>query len=218
MRPCLIRILLPALMVALAASACARRPRSTAEVPRSLSQAYVVTVAPFTQPIDPSQVIAGQIPERQGRIAEEQMPDLDQRLRTILSTETRHRYKFVSRLERPDLTRFHSSGQPQALPLWLAYGRKVGADLLLVPQLLDWHERQGSKAGVTEPAHVRVEFFLLHIGKGLVMGRSVFEERQQGLVDNLLNVGAFIKRKGQWVTAAQLCEDGMRKAAKELGL
>lgn len=211
--------LLLALSLALAAAACSRRPRSTADVPRSISQAYTVTVAPFTQPIDTGQLIAGILPDPQGRINARDLPDLDQRLRTILSTETRHRYKFITASDRPlDLTLFHAAGQPQGLPFWLAYGRRMGADLLLVPQVLDWHERQGSKAGVTQSAHVRVEFFLLNIPQKALMGRSVFEEKQEGLVNNLLNVGAFIKRRGQWVSAAQLSEDGMRRAARELGL
>lgn len=212
-------LLLPALIIALIACACSRRPRSTADVPRTVSQAYVVHVAPFTQPITSGQLITGHIPEPQGRIAEEQLPSLDQQMRTILSTETKRRYKFITAVDHPkDLTRFHSSGQPQALPLWLAYGKKQGAQLLLVPQVLDWHEREGSGAGVINPAHVRVEFFLLNVDKGLIMGRSVFEEKQQGLVDNLLNVGSFIQRRGQWVTAEQLCVEGIRKAAKDLGL
>ena len=50
------------------------------------------------------------------------------------------------------------------------------------------------------------------------MSRSVFEEKQEGLVDNLMNVGTFFKRRGQWVTAEELTEDGMRKAVKDMGL
>ena len=89
---------------------------------------------------------------------------------------------------------------------------------MLVPQVLDWHEREGSEAGVTSSAHVRVEFFLLNIDNESLGPRSVFEEKQVGLTENLLTVGEFFKRKGQWVSARQLSVDGMRKAVKELGL
>ena len=137
----------------------------------------------------------------------------------MLNAGSKRQYKFINTVDLPkDLTRFHSSEQPQALPLWIAYGKKQGAQLLLVPQVLDWHEREGSTAGVTQPAHVRVEFFLINVANGLVMSRSVFEERQEGLVDNLLNVGTFFKRRGQWVTAEELSEDGMHKAVKDMGL
>ena len=211
--------LLLALSLSIIISGCGKRPRSTADVPRSVSHSYVVHVAPFTQPIVSAQLITGSIPEPQGRISENQLFALDQQMRTILSTETSRQYKFITVIDHPrEITQFHNAGQPQALPLWLDYGKKQGAQLLLVPQVLDWHEREGSAAGVTTPAHVRVEFFLLNVDKGLVLGRSIFEEKQQGLVDNLLNVPSFIQRRGQWVTAEQLCTDGIRKAAKDLGL
>ena len=212
-------LLLPALCLLMIACACSRRPSSTADVPRVISPSYVISVAPFTQPINASQLIAGHIPDNQGRIADEQLPSLDRRFQTVLNAGAKRQYKFINAIDLPkDLTRFHSSEQPQALPLWVAYGKKQGAQLLLVPQVLDWHERQGSKAGVTQPAHVRVEFFLINIANGNVMSRSVFEEQQEGLVDNLLNVGTFFKRHGQWVTAEDLSEDGMRKAVKDMGL
>jgi len=212
-------LLLSALCLLLVAGACSRRPTSAADVPRVISPSYSISVAPFTQPINASQLITGHIPENQGRIPDQQLPSLDRQFQTVLTTATKRQFKFLNAIDLPrDLTRFHSSEQPQALPLWVAYGKKQGAQLLLVPQVLDWNEREGSKAGVTQPAHVRVEFFLINVAAGTLMSRSVFEERQEGLVDNLLNVGSFIKRHGQWVTAEELSVDGMRKAVKDLGL
>lgn len=212
-------LLLPALCLLLIAGACSRRPSSTADVPRVISPSYDISVAPFTQPINASQLITGRIPENQGRIADEQLPSLDREFRSVLTTDSKRQYKFIDTIDLPkDLTRFHSSEQPQALPLWVAYGKKQGAQLLLVPQILDWHERQGSTAGVTDPAHVRVEFFLINVASGYVMSRSVFEEKQEGLANNLMNVGTFFKRRGKWVTAEELTIDGMHKAVKDMGL
>ena len=212
-------LLLPALCLLMIACACSRRPSSTADVPRVISPSYVISVAPFTQPINASQLITGHIPDNQGRIADEQLPSLDREFRSVLTTDSKRQYKFIDTIDLPkDLTRFHSSEQPQALPLWVAYGKKQGAQLLLVPQILDWHERQGSTAGVTDPAHVRVEFFLINVASGYVMSRSVFEEKQEGLANNLMNVGTFFKRRGKWVTAEELTIDGMHKAVKDMGL
>ena len=212
-------LLLPALCLLMIACACSRRPSSTADVPRVISPSYVISVAPFTQPINASQLITGHIPDNQGRIADEQLPSLDRRFQTVLNAGGKRQYKFINAIDLPkDMTRFHSSEQPQALPLWVAYGKKQGAQLLLVPQVLDWHEREGSKAGVTQSAHVRVEFFLLRVDTDSIMGRSIFEEKQAGLTENLLNVGSFLKRKGQWVTAGELTEESMNKAIKDLGL
>ena len=100
----------------------------------------------------------------------------------------------------------------------MEYARKTSADILLIPQILTWRDRQGSAAGVTEPAHVRLEFFLLNIKEGNIIGHSVYEVEQQGLTENLLNVGDFFKRPGKWVTAEELAREAMTKAVKDLNL
>ena len=215
--PCLSIILAAALCLALAA--CSRQPASTADVPRHVSQGHRISVAPFTQPLHPGQLIVGQIPEPQGRIPHDALVALDRELREVLITSTNRQYTFIPRQNLPaDLTNAHSTGQPGALPRWLAYGRQHGAQYLLIPQVLDWHEREGSSAGVTQSAHVRVEFFLVNVAEGELGNRSIFEEKQVGLTENLLTVGEFFKRKGAWVSAQELAVDGMKKAVKDLGL
>lgn len=213
------RIALVAICLFLCAAGCVRKPTSTADVPRSISQTYKISVAPFTQPLNSGQLIAGQIPETQGAIPLDALLALDMKLRDVLMTRTKRQYNFIPRRDlHRELDITHNTTQPGGLSRWIEYGRKHDAQLLLVPQVLDWHERQGSQAGVTESAHVRVEFYLLNIAGGEPANRSIFEEKQVGLVENLLTVGDFVKRKGQWVSAEQLAVDGMDKAVKELGL
>lgn len=215
------RSLLPILLglLALALAACARQPSSTADVPRLLPQSYRVAVAPFTQPLNPGQLITGQIPEGQGLIPRDDLLLLDLDLRHALQSQTKRQYDFLPLDSlRADAAGGRSTGQPGALQKWIELGRRHGARLLLVPMILNWHEREGSQAGVTSSAHARVEFFLLDIGEGDVAGRSIFEEKQVGLIDNLLGVADFVKRKGQWVTARDLANEAMAKAARELGL
>jgi len=50
------------------------------------------------------------------------------------------------------------------------------------------------------------------------ISRFHFEETQESLSNNLLNVKKWFQRKGQWITAEQLAEEGMRQAITELGL
>ena len=103
-------LLLPALCLILIACACSRRPTSTADVPRVISPSYVISVAPFTQPINASQLITGRIPDNQGRIADEQLPSLDRRFRNVLTTDSKRQFKYIDTIDLPrDLTRFHSS-------------------------------------------------------------------------------------------------------------
>ena len=198
---------------------CNRKPASTADVPRSLSHQYKIAVAPFTQPRDISQLIMGQLPQPQALAARDVLIAQDRQLRAVLYTTTKRSYDFLPRTRPlPDLKRFHTSERPQALPLWVEYARKTSADILFIPQVLTWRDRQGSAAGVTEPAHVRLEFFLLNIKEGNIIGHSVYEVEQQGLTENLLNVGDFFKRRGKWVTAEELAREAMIKAVKDLNL
>ncbi|WP_296305889.1 hypothetical protein [uncultured Desulfovibrio sp.] len=219
MRSRLTVMALLALCLALALAACTKKPRSTADIPRSLSPSYSIAVAPFTQPITTSQLIMGQLPKDQGRIAPEMLPALDMTLRDVLLTETKRQYTFIPRhAQLPDKMRYHDSNQPQALPAWVAFAKTLKTDLLLVPQVLNWHQREGSRAGVTRPAHVRVEFFLINIQQGTVQERSVYDVEQSGLTSNLLEIGDFLKRKGGWATADELAREGMLKAVKDLML
>ncbi|MDO5484001.1 MAG: hypothetical protein Q4F27_03750, partial [Desulfovibrionaceae bacterium] len=159
------------------------------------------------------------IPDMQGRIPQDTLVELDRAFRHVLRGQSKRQYIFVARRNLPkDMTSYHASAQPQALPKWLAYGRELKAQYLLIPQVLDWHQREGSGAGVTRSAHVRLEFFLLRVADGTLLKRSVFEEKQVGLTENLLTMGSFFKRKGAWVTAEVLAEEAMMQAVKELGL
>lgn len=219
MRFRLTNMALLALCLALFSLGCTRQPRTTADIPRSLSPSYSIAVAPFTQPISTSQLIMGEIPKDQGRIAPEMLPSLDRALRDVLLTETKRHYTFVPRhMPLPDKMRYHDSNQPQALSAWAAFAKGLKTDLLLVPQVLNWHQREGSRAGVTRPAHVRVEFFLINAQQGTILDRSVYDVEQTSLTSNLLEIGEFFKRQAGWATADELAREGMVKAVKDMTL
>lgn len=199
-------------------SGCTRKPQSTADIPRHLSPAIQVTVAPFMQPLEPGQLITGQIPEDQGRIPENELLLLDVDLRQTLAKTYRH-YKYIpAKNLQGELNISHSTSQPNGFKRWLALGKKYDATYLLVPQVLNWHEREGSQAGVSKSAHCRVEFFLIDISNGALVNRSIFEEKQVGLADNLLGIANFFKRQGKWVSSRDLANEGMALAVQELGL
>ncbi len=187
--------------------------RSASVIPLDLS----IGVVPFNQPMTTSALIAGQIPQNQGRIAVDNLKQLDTMLRSKLY-ETDGSYKFLSAPLAIKSTDYHESEIPQGLAMWLDYGRDYKVDFLLVPQIINWHQREGSRAGVTEAAHVRAEFFLLDIRNGRIFRHSAFEEKQMGLIDDISRVGSFFKRGGGWVTAEELTQEGIDKALNELGL
>lgn len=209
------------LILCLAAAACSRSPRSTAKEPRLIPPAYSVAVAPFFQPRLPSQLIMGRIPQDQGIIPPAGLAALDERLHARLgAVRGSRRVIFLSpddgRL--PFLSESSTSGQPEALPLWAACAADCGADFLLVPHAMHWREREGSRAGVTRSAHVRLEIFLIAARTGRVAQRFIHDVEQEGLADNLLTMGDFLRRGAAWITAEELADEGIQKAIKELGL
>ncbi|MDE5831705.1 MAG: hypothetical protein K2H64_01745 [Desulfovibrio sp.] len=205
--------------VLFACAVCACSVKSGRDAPKIAPTGQRVTVAPFTQPLDPAQLITGYIPENQGKIPEDELIALDTELRRVLLKGDEREYAFMPPRKLPKTwNEARSSSQPAALKTWLEYGKEHNAKLLLVPQVMDWKEREGSEAGVTESAYARIELFLLNITDGSIAGRAIFEEKQAGLVDNLLTIRDFVKRRGKWLTARELAADGLTKAVKDLGL
>lgn len=197
--------------------ACQRRAPAPAESLAAVPLNAKVGVAAFTQPLTTSELIAGVLPEKQGRAPEDVFPQLDAFLRGALGSAKRMYVWLPKRVDGPGNI-YHDSATPMALSQWVAFGRQFGVDLLLTPQIINWSQREGSAAGVTNSAHVRAEFFLIDVKKGRVLRRSIFEEKQVGLADDILRAGNFFRRGGAWVTAEELAREAALKAVKELGL
>lgn len=197
-------------------AACQKRPN---QKPHTTGPAYhqKIGVIGFTQPITNSQLIRGTLPDKQGRIAPDALISLDRMLHADLAN-TQRMYTFIPVDHQVNSTQYHESGRPQGLAYWVDYASRFDVDLLLVPQIINWHQRQGSSAGVTEAAHVRVELYLINVKNSSIVKYTTFEEKQTGLVDNMLGVSDFLKRKGAWVTAEELTQEALRASIKELGL
>ncbi len=213
--------ILLALVLLLFAGGCSKQPRSTADIPVVFSHRYSIAVMPFSQPTDTGSLITGQLPSNQGIIPADQLMLLDSDLEQKLLAQKKDRVISFHK-EQPPLsaqgTSFHTASQPQALPGWVSLGKQTGKDFILVPMVLNWHDREGSKAGVTNPAEVQLEFYLIRTDTGTIYNHAVFEERQVGLTSNLLSMGEFVKRKGAWVTARELADEGMDNMLKKMGL
>lgn len=77
-----------------------------------------------------------------------------------------------------------------------------------------FEERQGGNFAVEKPA--RVGFHMHLMDKQSVVRTFVFEETQESLSRNVLNVGKFFKRGGKWVTADILSEEGVEAGLDNL--
>lgn len=190
-------------------------PRQGPELPH-----VKIGVAEFSQPQSTTEMLAGYMPEDGPRIQPKRLTELDATLAEVLRTETRRQYADAETFLgcRDAKAPGQTSGRVAALRHWVAVGACMKVDFILVPQVYEFHEREGSEAGVTRPAGVILDFFLVDVNNSVLTSRSHFDETQAALASNLLDAGKFISRGAKWVSAIELAREGMVKAIEDMGL
>jgi len=88
-------------------------------------------------------------------------------------------------------------------------GKKLNADFVFIGNLFLFEERMGSSLGVERPATVSFDLHLFRLRDEKMVWMGKFDETQRPLSENLLKIGSFIRRKGSWLTAAELASVGM---------
>ncbi|MEW5774366.1 MAG: hypothetical protein AB1916_12670 [Thermodesulfobacteriota bacterium] len=205
-----------ALAACLLLPACSGRkaPRAAAKVSGTLA------VAAFTQPRYDWELLAGYIPDNAQLVEPQVLRDLDARLDAFLDAN-KQLSAIPARLTRQcqEIAVYEQKGsRSSALKYWLEVGRCMGADSLLVPQLVYWAERDGSEMSVRSAAAVILDLYLVDVKGQALAGRFHFDETQLSLTENLLDAGKFMKRGGKWITAGQLAGEGIEKGLTEIGL
>ena len=202
------------LLVALAG--CATK----AQRPSAPLAGVSVGIVGVVQPMGTTDLLAGYIPENRELASPQAVLDFDTDLLDKVRAKADGSRKIMPlpgvKGVNPSSDRV--AGRNTALQHWVKVGRKAGVELLIVPQILDWHEREGSSAGVISSAAVDVQFYLINVKEGVLLNRSVFREKQQSLSGDLLHAKTFFKRGGKWITARQLAGEGMDKMITEFGL
>lgn len=95
-------------------------------------------------------------------------------------------------------------------------GERVNADAVLFGRVVRYRERSGRGWGSDILASVAFNVFLLETATGKSIWSARFDETQQALSENLLNVGKFFKRKTRFVRADELAREGVTKAVADL--
>ncbi len=175
-------------------------------------------VAQFTQPVISGDMLAGFMAANTPRVDPGTLQTLDKQLAALLAQESKHHYVSAEKARMCYATATQGSPKQAALRTWSAVGRCMGVDLLLVPQIIAWQEREGSNFGAVIPAGLAMDSFIIDVNSETLISRSHFEEIQRPLSENLLNTGSFLRRGGRWVTTSELAQEAMRQAIKELGL
>ncbi len=182
-------------------------------------QDRVLAVASFEQPKQNWELLAG-YPAAQKVLEEEILQELDLLLEHNLQERGHQQFlKPEKVLEcKRQITREYERTKLSALQFWNKVGNCLKADFLLIPHLFQWRERQGKEWGVQAPARVHFDLYLLDIRRQELVDRYKFDQEQQALSQNLLQLRRFFQRGGKWITARQLADEGIEQALQELGL
>ena len=196
--------------------ACSKTKRQSASAPLP---DVSIAVAQFNQPQSIDELLAGIMISEQPPVSDKLLFSLDDEFRKVLAEMSERSFINVAASRSCQLkVEQISRADRTALDYWTAVGACLGADMILVPQLTYWHDLEGSAMGAESPSSVTMDFYLIDVKHGQLISRYHFEETQQALTSNLLDVDKFISRHGQWVTAHELAAEGMRQAVQELGL
>lgn len=182
-------------------------------------QDKVLAVAPFEQPKQNWELLAG-YPSGQEALAGDILQELDLLLMQNLQERGREQFLGPEKvLEcKGQITREYERSKLSGLQFWNKVGNCLKADFFLIPHLFQWRERQGKEWGVQAPARVHFDLCLLDIRQQELVDRYKFDQEQQALSQNLLQLRRFFQRGGKWITATQLADEGIEQALQELGL
>lgn len=176
-----------------------------------------IGIVPFSQPGGTTDLMAGYISDTTPRIDARVFPLLDNDFADLLADMTDRRYIGLDKAAMC-IQKNPKNKNAAAFEYWVSIGNCMGVDILIVPQVLHWQERVGAELGAEKPASIAIDFFLLNVKSGELIARSRYDEKQRPLLENLMDINKFIERKGRWVSAATLAQEGMYKAIKEFGL
>ncbi|MFO7665729.1 MAG: hypothetical protein R6V76_03850 [Desulfobacterales bacterium] len=143
-------------------------------------------------------------------------------------TLTRHLVSFIKSntdidIVYPDETRMHSDdfnsgniSMTHEVNKLIESGRLMGADAVMTGYLYRFSERIGTTYSVVSPASVAFDLHLISVASGRVLWAGHVDETQRSLSENLFEIGAFIKRKGEWISADDLATSGLDDLLIEL--
>jgi hypothetical protein len=195
-----------------ALTACAPKPITPQARPMGK-----IAVAAFTAPKYNWELLAGYLPEEGKGVKQDVLTRLDDSLSQTLRAHGVNTYITPAATRQcQEIVVFERAGKSResAWSYWLGVGRCLPADFILVPQVLSWKELEGGG----NPASVVMDLYLLDVQGERVVARYHYDETQKALSDNLLDLGKFVRRKGEWVSADVLAKEGIEAGLREMGL
>jgi len=135
---------------------------------------------------------------------------MTEHLKNLLMNDMAYRFVLPDQTEgMPSNLQADQNGVVRMADLVAAFGNANDVDAILVGYLFQFKERVGTSYSVESPASVSFSLFLVRATDGQIVWHGVFEETQQALSENILKIGAFIKRKARWITAREMAVEGL---------
>jgi hypothetical protein len=124
---------------------------------------------------------------------------------------SRGRYIILSSERTHGIYKRISSSSFKASPgeVFQEVGRELGVDGIIAGYVFCYRERKGNPWSVERPASVTFSVHLIRVDDGALVWRGTFDKTQRSLMEDLLDIGSFIRQGGKWVTAQKLSEEGV---------
>ena len=91
----------------------------------------------------------------------------------------------------------------------LKSGRELNADAVIYGYVYRFRERKGYAYGIDQAASVAFAMHLVSVRDGSLLWKGIFDKTQTSLMENVLQILAFYKEGGRWITARELTDEGM---------
>jgi hypothetical protein len=152
-----------------------------------------------------------------GTVAQNASQELTDQLIAML--ENRFSYELISPGQmmgvRSELIAQSSIEIPE-IRLITSAGKKLGADTVLIGHIYNYRERAGSPYAIESPASVTFDLMMIDTANERLIWSDEFQETQRSLGENLLLLGKFIRRKGRWISAAEMASGGLKEMLDRL--
>ena len=186
---------------------------------QSVSPSATLAVAHFVHPQNDWELMAGVLPEEASVIPEQVLDALDDQMIVTLKNNRARTVMGAAMVRQCEEIVLASKERQrfETVEYWKAVGQCMKADFLIVPYVSRWQERDGGEWGVTRPASLTMDMYLIETASGQVR-RYHFEEEQRGFFENLLQGKRFMKRQGRWVTPLEIAAEALEEGTRALGL
>jgi hypothetical protein len=146
-----------------------------------------------------------------GPVSPEAPEILSEHLRRLLSGD--REFKFISARTLWDIQSGLLEGGREISEriLLTETGKSLGADAVIAGHIYRYEDLVGGGYSAEMPASVAFDVHLVRVSDGRVLWSGQFDETQKALTDDLFQADLFFKRKGKWVTAAQMAKEGLER-------